>query len=39
MAKHAALMTGRYSHRVGGLGTVDGRNMLCDEEVTMADGE
>ncbi len=33
----AALMTGRYSHRVGGWGTVNGRNMLRDDEVTMAD--
>jgi arylsulfatase A-like enzyme len=33
----AALMTGRYSHRVGGWGTINGRNMLRDEEVTMAD--
>jgi arylsulfatase A-like enzyme len=33
----AALMTGRYAHRVGGWGTVNGRNMLRDEEVTMAD--
>ena len=33
----AALMTGRYAHRVGGWGTVSGRNMLRDEEVTMAD--
>ena len=30
-------MTGRYSHRVGGWGTINGRNMLRDEEVTMAD--
>ncbi len=33
----AALMTGRYAHRVGGWGTVNGRNMLRDGEVTMAD--
>jgi len=33
----SALMTGRYSHRVGGWGTVAGRNMLRDGEVTMAD--
>ncbi|MEI8235112.1 MAG: arylsulfatase [Verrucomicrobiota bacterium] len=33
----AALMTGRYSHRVGGWGTVSGRNVLRDGEVTMAD--
>ncbi len=33
----AALMTGRYAHRVGGWGTVAGRNMLRDDEVTMAD--
>lgn len=33
----AALMTGRYAHRVGGWGTVCGRNMLRDGEVTMAD--
>lgn len=33
----SALMTGRYSHRVGGWGTINGRNMLRDEEVTMAD--
>lgn len=33
----AALMTGRYSHRVGGWGTVQGRNMLRDDEVTMAE--
>ncbi|MCX7007864.1 MAG: arylsulfatase [Kiritimatiellaeota bacterium] len=33
----SALMTGRYSHRVGGWGTVNGRNMLRDDEVTMAD--
>lgn len=33
----AALMTGRYAHRVGGWGTINGRNMLRDEEVTMAD--
>ncbi len=33
----AALLTGRYSHRVGGWGTVNGRNMLRDDEVTMAD--
>lgn len=33
----AALMTGRYAHRVGGWGTVNGRNMLRDDEVTMAD--
>jgi len=33
----SALMTGRYCHRVGGWGTVNGRNMLRDEEVTMAD--
>lgn len=33
----AALMTGRYSHRVGGWGTINGRNMLHDDEVTMAD--
>jgi len=33
----AALMTGRYAHRVGGWGTVCGRNMLRDGEVTMAE--
>ena len=33
----AALMTGRYAHRVGGWGTVCGHNMLRDDEVTMAD--
>ena len=33
----SALMTGRYSHQVGGWGTVAGRNMLRDTEVTMAD--
>lgn len=33
----SALMTGRYAHRVGGWGTVCGRNMLRDGEVTMAD--
>ena len=33
----SALMTGRYSHRVGVWGTVNGRNMLRDGEVTMAD--
>ncbi len=33
----AALLTGRYAHRVGGWGTVSGRNMLRDDEVTMAD--
>jgi arylsulfatase A-like enzyme len=33
----AALMTGRYAHRVGGWGTVNGRNMLRDDEQTMAD--
>lgn len=33
----AALMTGRYAHRVGGWGTVAGRNLLRDDEVTMAD--
>ncbi|MBM3860500.1 MAG: arylsulfatase [Verrucomicrobia bacterium] len=33
----AALMTGRYAHRVGGWGTISGRNMLRDDEVTMAD--
>jgi len=33
----SALMTGRYSHRVGGWGTINGRNMLRDDEVTMAD--
>ncbi len=33
----SALMTGRYSHRVGVWGTVCGRNMLRDDEVTMAD--
>jgi arylsulfatase A-like enzyme len=33
----SALMTGRYSHRVGGWGTVCGRNMLRADEVTMAD--
>lgn len=33
----AALMAGRYAHRVGGWGTVCGRNMLRDDEVTMAD--
>ena len=33
----SALMTGRYAHRVGGWGTVNGRNMLRDDEVTMAD--
>jgi len=33
----SALMTGRYCHRVGGWGTVNGRNMLRDGELTMAD--
>jgi len=33
----AAFMTGRYAHRVGGWGTISGRNMLRDGEVTMAD--
>jgi arylsulfatase A-like enzyme len=33
----AALMTGRYAHRVGGWGTTSGRNMLRDGEVTMAE--
>ena len=33
----AALMTGRYAHRVGAWGTISGRNMLRDGEVTMAD--
>lgn len=33
----AALVTGRYAHRVGGWGTICGRNMLRDGEVTMAD--
>ncbi|MCX7046351.1 MAG: arylsulfatase [Candidatus Sumerlaeota bacterium] len=33
----SALMTGRYAHRVGGWGTISGRNMLRDGEVTMAD--
>ena len=33
----SALMTGRYCHRVGGWGTVNGRNMLRDDEMTMAD--
>jgi len=33
----SALMTGRYCQRVGGWGTVNGRNMLRDDEVTMAD--
>ncbi len=33
----SALMTGRYSHRVGGWGTINGRNMLRDGEVTMAE--
>ena len=33
----SALMTGRYCHRVGGWGTISGRNMLRDDEVTMAD--
>lgn len=33
----SALMTGRYGHRVGVWGTVNGRNMLRDGEVTMAD--
>ncbi len=33
----AALMTGRYAHRVGAWGTVSGRNMMRDDEVTMAD--
>jgi arylsulfatase A-like enzyme len=33
----SALMTGRYCHRVGGWGTINGRNMLRDDEVTMAD--
>lgn len=33
----SALMTGRYCHRVGGWGTINGRNMLRDGEVTMAD--
>jgi len=33
----AALLTGRYSHRVGVWGTVCGRNMLQEDELTMAD--
>lgn len=33
----AALLTGRYAHRVGGWGTVAGRNMLRDDETTMAE--
>lgn len=33
----SALMTGRYCHRAGGWGTINGRNMLRDEEMTMAD--
>ena len=33
----AAIMTGRFAHRVGGWGTVSGRDMLRDGEVTMAD--
>lgn len=33
----AALMTGRYAHRVGVWGTVGGRNMLREDELTMAD--
>jgi arylsulfatase A-like enzyme len=33
----SALMTGRYSHRVGVWGTVNGRNMLREGEVTMAE--
>lgn len=33
----SALMTGRYSHRVGVWATIAGRNMLRDEEITMAD--
>jgi arylsulfatase A-like enzyme len=33
----AALMTGRYAHRVGGWGTTSGRNMLRDGEMTMAE--
>ena len=33
----AALMTGRYSHRTGVWGTVAGRNMLRDGEITMAE--
>jgi len=33
----AALMTGRYAHRVGVWGTVSGRNILRDDEVTMAE--
>lgn len=33
----AALMTGRYSHRVGVWRTVAGRNLLREDEVTMAD--
>jgi arylsulfatase A-like enzyme len=33
----AALMTGRYSNRVGVWHTVQGRNMLRRREVTMAD--
>ena len=33
----AALMTGRYSARVGVWHTVQGRNMLREREVTMAD--
>jgi arylsulfatase A-like enzyme len=32
----STLLTGRYSHRVGGWGTINGRNMLRDDEVTMA---
>jgi len=33
----SALMTGRYSHRVGVWATIAGRNILRDDEVTMAD--
>ncbi len=33
----SALMTGRYCHRVGGWGTINGRNMLRDGELTMAE--
>ncbi len=33
----SALMTGRYSHRVGVWATITGRNLLRDDEVTMAD--
>ncbi len=33
----AALMTGRYAHRVGVWRTVIGRNLLRDDELTMAE--